>query len=85
MNVIFREGREGITKIGLISEYDIKSILNRNELQLVPFGTQDITNIKVDIVMPDKTSPYYAITLYKQRNGRYKLKLKETLVNQIKI
>lgn len=75
--IILREGKNSKTDIGIFRQSEIPK-----EINLIPYGKQVIKTIKPDIIISNNIiSDYVAVTLYKQRNGKYKMKLKNTLVS----
>ena len=81
-NIIYREGRDCITSLGLFK--NSTEFLNNKTMNilLVPFGKQNIINVSADVVYTaSEETLYVSATLYKQRNGKYKLKVKDTEVS----
>lgn len=74
--MLIREGKNNKTSIGIFRQSEIPK-----KIKLIPYGKQEAIIIRPDIISNDIISEYVAATLYKQRNGRYKLKLKNTLVS----
>lgn len=75
--MIIREGKNNQTNLGIFKRFEIPK-----EINLIPYGKQEAVCIKPDIVFNNDTmSEFIAATLYKQRSGRYKLKLKNTSVS----
>lgn len=74
--MIIREGKNNQTNLGIFRRYEIPK-----EINLIPYGKQEAIIIRPDIISNDIISDYVAATLYKQRNGQYKLKLKNTSVS----
>lgn len=74
--IILREGKNNKTDIGIFRQSEIPK-----EINLIPYGKQEIKTIKPDIISNNIISKYVAVTLYKQRNGKYKMKLKNTSVS----
>lgn len=74
--MLIREGKNNKTNIGIFRQSEIPK-----KIKLIPYGKQEAIIIRPDIISNDIISEYVAATLYKQRNGRYKLKLKNTLVS----
>lgn len=74
--MLIRENKGNQTNIGIFRKFEIPK-----EINLIPYGKQEAVCIKPQIICGDIFSEYVAATLYKQRNGRYKLKLKNTSVS----
>ena len=74
--MLIREGKNNKTNIGIFRQSEIPK-----KIKLIPYGKQEAIIIRPDIISNDIISEYVAATLYKQRNGRYKLKLKNTSVS----
>lgn len=80
-----REGKNGITKLGLFkqNEFTQDGQLKDITIRLVPYGKQDVIVIHPKVMITKNRTGglfYFSATLYKQRNGKYILKFKETLV-----
>lgn len=74
--MLIREGKNNKTSIGIFRQSEIPK-----KIKLIPYGKQEAIIIRPDIISNDIISEYVAATLYKQRNGQYKLKLKNTSVS----
>ena len=74
--MIIREGKNNQTNLGIFKRLEIPTTVS-----LIPYGKQEAVIIRPDIISNDIISEYVAVTLYKQRNGKYKLKLKNTSVS----
>lgn len=74
--MIIREGKNNQTNLGIFKRFEIPTTVS-----LIPYGKQEAVIIRPDIISNDIISEYVAVTLYKQRNGKYKLKLKNTSVS----
>lgn len=74
--MIIREGKNNQTNLGIFKKFEIPTTVS-----LIPYGKQEAIIIKPDIISNDIMSDFVAATLYKQRNGQYKLKLKNTSVS----
>ena len=74
--MIIREGKNNQTNLGIFKKFEIPTTVS-----LIPYGKQEAVIIRPDIISNDIISEYVAVTLYKQRNGKYKLKLKNTSVS----
>lgn len=74
--MIIREGKNNQTNLGIFKRFEIPATVS-----LIPYGKQEAVIIRPDIISNDIISEYVAVTLYKQRNGKYKLKLKNTSVS----
>lgn len=74
--MLIREGKNNKTSIGIFRQSEIPK-----KIKLIPYGKQEAIIIRPDIISNDIISDYVAATLYKQRNGQYKLKLKNTSVS----
>lgn len=74
--MIIRESKGSQTNIGIFKRFEIPK-----EINLIPYGKQEAVCIKPQIICENILSEFVAVTLYKQRNGRYKMKLKNTSVS----
>ena len=74
--MLIREGKNNKTSIGIFRQSEIPK-----KIKLIPYGKQEAIIIRPDIISNDIISEYVAATLYKQRHGQYKLKLKNTSVS----
>lgn len=74
---ITREGKGGITSLGIFQKNKIKN-LKEGWLYLIPYGKQSIEKVECQVIYEDNMTNYVSLTLYCQRNNKYKLKVKNT-------
>ena len=76
--LIKREERNGITRLGIIRNKDFPE---EGNIRIIPYGKQRVEVVPVKIIRDENNnSEYISLTLYRQRNGTYKLKIKSTEV-----